>query len=121
MKTPISNSDEVAAEEKAAADYRYLLTVAGAVPPELTNYCLRVPPPHLPETCRLPRPGEKDPIANGSRTWLIDTDAYLPPAEKFLFRVRQPGKIRGAVFINVAKLLAFLKKAEAADREGGAK
>jgi len=96
-------------------------TLMGAVPPELAHYFRSVPSPRLPETCRLPRPREKDLIANASRTWLIETDETLPPNEKFLFRVRRPGKIRGAVFINVAKLLAFLSKAEAADRKGGVK
>jgi hypothetical protein len=70
----------------------------------------------MPEIARLPRPKERDPIAGCSRTWLIETDNSLPAAEKFLFRVRQRGKIRGAVFINVAKLLRFLRAAEAAER-----
>jgi hypothetical protein len=74
-----------------------------------------VPAPTLPEMCRLPRPGQRDPITNASRSWLIETDASLPPEDRFLFRVRQRGKIRGCVFCNVAKLIAFLKKAEAED------
>src|SRR4051812_35835861 len=89
------------------------LTLAGAVPPALAHHFHSVPPPRIPEISRLPRPGERDPITGCSRSWLTDADASLEPADRFLFRVRQRGKIRGAVFINVAKLLAFLKKAEA--------
>ena len=91
------------------------MTVAGAVPPGLAQHLQSVPAPLEPELLRLPRPGERDPITSSSRQWLIDTDASLPPNERFLFRVRQRGKMRGVVFINVAKLRAFLQRAEAAD------
>jgi hypothetical protein len=91
----------------------------GAIPPELARQLKSAAAPQLPELCRLPRPRERDPIASASRTWLIETDATLPTGEKFLFRIRRRGKIRGTVFINVGKLLAFLERAEAADREGG--
>jgi hypothetical protein len=43
---------------------------------------------------------------------MLDTDAKLPPEDRFLFRVRQRDKIRGVVFVNVEKLLAFLRRAE---------
>lgn len=119
MRPPITNKTPIVAVtgSTTAADNE-LPTVAGAVPPALLRQLQTVAAPLLPEMCRLPRPRERDPIASASRTWLIETDATLPPNEKFLFRIRRRGKIRGAVFINVAKLLAFLQKAEAADKGG---
>jgi hypothetical protein len=75
-----------------------------------------VPAPPLPEMARLPKPRERDPIAGCSRTWLIETNDALPSDRRFLFRVRRRAHLRGAVFINVAKLLAFLREAEMQDR-----
>jgi hypothetical protein len=91
------------------------LSVVGAVPPELAQQLRSIPSPKYPDLARLPKPGERDPITGCSRSWLIDADASLPTKERFLFRVRRIGKLRGAVFINVAKLLAFLRRAEEAD------
>ncbi len=88
------------------------MTVVGAVPAGLARHLKSVPAPPVPELARLPRPGERDPIMNGSRSWIIDYDAALPPKERFLFKIQQPGKARGAVFINVSKLRAALRKAE---------
>lgn len=90
-------------------------TVAGSVPDLLANTLREVPPPLLPEFTRLPRPRERDPITGASRTWLIQTNDRLSADRRFLFRVRQRGKIRGTCFINVAKLLAVLRDAEADD------
>lgn len=87
----------------------------GPVPPFLTRQIESVPAPVLPEFARLPRPGERDPISNASRSWLIETSDALPLEERFLFRFRQRGKARGVVFINVAKLLALLRRAETED------
>jgi hypothetical protein len=87
----------------------------GPVPPFLARQIESVPAPPLPELARLPRPGDRDPISGGSRSWLIETNQSLPPDERFLFRVRQPGKIRGVVFCNTQKLLAFLRKAEVSE------
>jgi hypothetical protein len=69
----------------------------------------------LPELTRLPRPGDRCPITGASRTWLIEQDDNLPAEEKFLFRIRQRGKTRGAVFVNIAKLMAYMQKAQAVD------
>lgn len=91
------------------------VTVAGAVPPALAHAFQSMPVPALPEMARLPKPRTRCPISGCSRTWLIETDASLPPAERFLFRVRQRGKVRGAVFINVPKLLGFLRAQATAD------
>jgi len=122
MKSLTTDTTQKSAAKMSAADsHSELITVSGAVPPELSRWFQSVSPPHLPEVTRLPRPRERDPIASASRTWLIETDATLPPNEKFLFRIRRRGKLRGSVFINVSNLLAFLKKAEAADQGGGQK
>jgi len=93
-----------------------LTTAVGPIPPSLERYIQSIPLPQLPELTRLPRPGERDFISGGSRSWLIETNESLPPDERFLFRVRQPGKVRGAVFCRVEKLLSFLRKAEETDR-----
>jgi hypothetical protein len=113
MTAPTSTTSADAAKESAVDVLNGLPTAIGVLPPEFARHFQSVPPPQLPEVARLPRPRERDPITGTSRTWLIETDATLAPKERFLFRVRQRGKIRGAVFINVAKLLAFLRKAEA--------
>lgn len=91
------------------------VSVVGAVPPALANRFQQIAPPRLPTLSRLPRPGERDPITGCSRSWLIETNAHLPAPDRFIFRVKQQGKMRGTVFCNVAKLLHFLQKAEAED------
>ena len=94
-----------------------LPTLAGPVPPGLQHLFQAVPAPALPEVSRLPAPGERCAISGASRTWLLETDARAKKSGAgFLFRVRQPGKTRGAVFVNTAKLLAFLRAAEAAEQ-----
>jgi hypothetical protein len=94
-----------------------LPTAAGPVPPFLAHRIKSVPAPQIPFLTRLPRPGEREPITNASRSWLLDTNDKLPPEERFLFRVRQRDKIRGVVFVNVEKLLAVLRRAEIEDHE----
>jgi hypothetical protein len=96
-------------------------TAVGPVPPFLARQIESVPAPPLPELARLPRPGERDTIFGCSRSWLIETDAELPPEEKFLFRVRSRGKVRGVVFMNVSKFREFMRKAEFEDLHSGAK
>jgi hypothetical protein len=46
---------------------------------------------------------------------LIEHNQALPPQERFLFSVRKRGKMRGATFVNVEKLMAFMHKAQAED------
>lgn len=96
------------------------LPALGAVPPALAKRFQQVQPPSLPPVARLPRPGDRDPVTGSSRSWLISANRLAAPADRFLFSVRQPGKIRGAVFINVEKLLRFLQKAEAAENASAA-
>ena len=71
-----------------------------------------ITPPPLSEFARLPRPCERCSISGASRTWLLETDAALPSAERFLFRVRPRGKHRGLVFIDRERLLNFLRSAQ---------
>ena len=67
---------------------------------------------------RLPQPGKRDPICSCSRSWLTETDARLPAEEKFIFRIRQKGRLRGCVFVDVRKLLQFISKAKDSDEYG---
>lgn len=76
--------------------------------PNTESYAMKT---ESPEIIRLPRPGERDPICQGSRTWLIGHNDSLPPEERFIFRILSKGKARGAVFINVEKLRTFMRKA----------
>ena len=69
--------------------------------------------PALPEFSRLPSPKERDPYTGASRTWLVEHDKH----GHFLVRVRQRGKMRGTVFVNLPKLLAYIRAA--AQQEGG--
>jgi hypothetical protein len=71
-----------------------------------------IPPTPLSEFARLPRPWERCAISGTSRTWLLETDAALPSAERFLFRVIPPGKHRGLVFIDSERLMNFLRRAQ---------
>jgi hypothetical protein len=75
----------------------------------------------LSEFARLPRPCERCAISGASRTWLLETDAALPSAERFLFRVRPCGKHRGLVFIDRERLINFLRRAQAENGKSEAK
>lgn len=87
------------------------------MPPGLERLFRSATTPPLPEVCKLPAPRERCLITGASRTWLLETDERAKREGRgFLFRVRQPGKMRGAVFVNVRKLLAFLQAEEAADQ-----
>jgi len=62
---------------------------------------------------RLPKPREREPMAGGSRGWMLDCDRDLPPDEKFIIRVRRRGRARGVCFVDGTKYLAFLRKLSA--------
>jgi hypothetical protein len=100
------------AEESAGFSINELPTVAGAIPPTLADQLRSVSYTTLPELARLPRPRERCHITGASRSWLIEQNNAMPSQERFLFSVRKRGKMRGAVFINVAKLVAFMQKAQ---------
>ena len=65
------------------------------------------PPGVVPEFAKLPAPRERCPFTGASRSWLID---QAKAGNVKLVRVRQPGKLRGAVFVHVPTLLDFLRK-----------
>lgn len=73
---------------------------------------------NLAEFGRLPRPGERCPVSGCSRSWLIETDAKLGPDEKFLVRVRRRGCLRGAVFVSLPQLCAFIRGVRAGEVAG---
>lgn len=81
-------------------------TVHGQVPRGLERRFLPVAPGQIPEFSKLPSPRERCPFSGASRSWLIDQDKA---GNIKLVRVRQPGKVRGAVFVHVPSLLAFLR------------
>jgi hypothetical protein len=61
----------------------------------------------LPETFRLPRPGETDPTFGLSRSAYYDGEesGYWQ-----LIRIIQPGKTRGITLVPVADVARYLKK-----------
>jgi len=105
------------AEGGAVLSVNQLPTVCGAIPPSLAAHFQNSALQTVPELTRLPQPRERCPLTGSSRSWLIEHNDALPPPEKFLFSVRKRGKMRGATFVNVAKLMAFMRKAQGEDGE----
>ncbi len=83
--------------------------VAGDIPAHLSRQVEIATSANLAEFSRLPKPPGRCPISGGSRSWLLETDAKLPPDQRFLVRVRRRGCLRGVVFVSVPKLCAFLR------------
>lgn len=72
----------------------------------------------MPELTTLPAPGARCPITNRSRTWLVEAaEEARRDGKPFLFRIRQRGKTRGAVFIRVPVLLQWIAQREAEDNQ----
>ena len=93
-----------------------LPTLAGRIPQGMGEQFEAVAPPPLPELTSLPRPGERCSICGKSRTWLVEAnETAKSDGMPFLFRVRQRGRMRGAVFVRVSTLLKWLEKCEAED------
>ena len=82
-------------------------TFAGGLRPVFGGQFQQVDTPLVPEFGRLPSPNERCVFSGASRTWLIEHDSE----GKYLVRVRQRGKLRGTVFVNVPKLLAYIRAA----------
>ena len=100
-----------------------LPTFAGPVPPGLERLFKSAPAPVLPEVTKLPPPRGRCIICGASRSWMLEANERAKREKRaFLFRVRQPGKIKGACFVNVRALLSYLHAEEAADhaRDTGA-
>jgi hypothetical protein len=62
------------------------------------------------EFSRLPHPPARDPLAGGSRGWMLDFDRELPPEDRFIVRVKRRGRARGVCFVDNGKYLAALRK-----------
>jgi hypothetical protein len=62
------------------------------------------------EFFRLPKPPDRDPLAGGSRGWMLDFDRELPPDDKFIIRAKRRGRARGVCFVDGGKYLAALRK-----------
>lgn len=82
-------------------------TFAGSLPPGFAGQFQQVAAPVLPEFGRLPSPRERCPFTGASRTWLVEHDQH----GHFLTRVRQRGRLRGTVFVNLPKLLSYIRNA----------
>ncbi len=95
-----------------------LSTLAGRPPRGLEHAFQSVPAPATPELTTLPKPGARDPITGRSRTWLVEAaEEARRDGMPFLFRIRQRGKRRGAVFIRVPVLLQWIAQREAEDNQ----
>lgn len=116
MKTPNENPHGGAAASGSSAEFTPTqpafpgapFSVSAVFSPQREN------PVIWPEFAKLPRPHERCSITGASRSWLLDHDSE----GKYLVRIRQRGKLRGAVFIIVPKLLAYLRSATVASDEG---
>ncbi len=91
-------------------------TVMGEIPPKLRAVLASHLGPEIPEFLRLPKPKERDHLTGASRSWILDFDASLPAAKKFIVRVRLRGKRRGVCFIDAAKFLAALRNQAIGDK-----
>jgi hypothetical protein len=92
--------------------------VAGDVPAHLSRQVEIATSANLSEFSRLPISPGRCPISGASRSWLIETNAWLPRHQQFLVRVRRSGCLRGKVFVSVPKLSAFIRDVQAGEVEG---
>ena len=100
--------------EPAAAIVTGKPSLHGPAPRGLERRFVSATPGVMPEFCKLPSPKERCPFTGASRSWLID---QAEAGHIKLVRVRQPGKMRGAVFVHVPTLLAFLRRQMEEQRE----
>ena len=110
------NQDQTIRAADAAAEPDERPTFGGAVPTKYHTLFRAAPAPVLPEVAKLPAPRQRCKICGASRSWMLEANERAKVEKRaFLFRVRQPGRMKGACFVNVRKLLAFLAAEEAAD------
>lgn len=109
MASP-TNNDNPTAKAGAAEFTTDLPTVAGRIPPELQGRFRAAQPTNC-EFARLPSPRGRCAISGASRSWLNEHDAF----GHFLIRVRQKGRTRSTVFVDVAKLRAYIRAHQAAN------
>ncbi len=93
-------------------------TCAGPIPTSLARMFDPVDDKFLPEFCKLPRPRERCQFTGASRTWLLE---HGDAGHFKLVRIRKAGSVRGAIFIHLPSLLAFIRgEMEKQTNAGGA-
>lgn len=90
----------------------------GSVPRRFVEQVEAATSANIVEFASLPKVRERCPISGASRSWLIETNAWLPRHQQFLVRVRRSGCLRGKVFVSVPKLSAFIRDVQAGEVEG---
>jgi len=106
---PENNKAHSAIAKEGDAFTNGLPTASGNIPPNLKSKMLPHLGPGIPEFARLPKPKEREELTGATRSWLLDFDRSLPPAMRFIVRVRLRGKQRGVCFLDIAKYLAALR------------
>jgi hypothetical protein len=81
-------------------------TCAGPIPPAFARVFQPAEGKSLPEFCKLPRPRERCTYTGASRTWLLE---HGEAGHFKLARIRKPGSVRGAIFVHLPSLLAFIR------------
>jgi hypothetical protein len=81
-------------------------TCAGPIPPAFARVFQPAEGKSLPEFGKLPRPRERCGYTGASRTWLLE---HGEAGHFKLVRIRKPGSTRGAIFIHLPSLLAFIR------------
>jgi hypothetical protein len=105
MNTRISKNSYCGADRDGAPQFTLgRPTLAGSIPAGFEKLFEPVGNP-TPEFAKLPRPRERCPITGASRTWLLE---HGDAGHFKLVRIRKTGATRGAIFVHVASLLAFL-------------
>jgi hypothetical protein len=109
MKTtsPMTGNQQIeAAPGETAELHTGRPTCAEPIPPAFARVFQPAEGKSLPEFCKLPRPCERCAYTGASRTWLLEHGEL----KHFkLVRIRKPGSVRGAVFVHVPSLLAFIR------------
>lgn len=90
----------------------------GSVPRRFVEQVEAATSANIVEFASLPKVRERCPISGASRSWLIETNAWLPRHQQFLVRVRRSGCLRGKVFVSVPKLSAFIRDVQSGEVEG---
>jgi hypothetical protein len=81
-------------------------TCAEPIPPAFARVFQPAEGNTIPEFSKLPSPRERCRFTGASRTWLLE---HGDLKHFKLVRIRKPGTVRGAVFVHVPSLLAFIR------------
>lgn len=109
MKTssPITATNETTATGETVGMILGRPTCAAPIPPAFARVFQPLESSALPEFCKLPAPRQRCPFTGASRTWLLE---HAELGHFTIVRVRKPGSIRGALFVNLPSLLEFLRR-----------